>query len=105
MSNKLCKNKESFIKQQYKNILSHNGVGVNDKFAGKYFKRNIIVSIMFFAIMLLFWICSNTKIVYIITNGRKQGYYAIAIYLTYLCVLQVSNLLYNAISESVKLFL
>lgn len=98
MSKKLRKKEENFIKQQYKNILSHSGVGVNDKFAGKYFKRNIIAGIVVFIIMMLFWIFSNTKMVYNITNGKKQLYYAITIYLTYLFAIQFSNLLYNAIS-------
>lgn len=98
MGSKLYKKQENYFIQQYKLILSHTGVGVNDEGAIKYLIRITITCSVLLLFIILLFVFKNSKFVCFFTQGNEQLFLFTVISFIYLFIWGISFTSYNVVS-------
>lgn len=101
MSNKLNNKKhDNYFVTQYKLILSHDGVGVNDKGAKKYFRKIKITCGVYAVLIAMLLVFKNSEFINYLIQGNYKSYYVMLAFTIYGFLLLFSFTLYNIISYS-----
>lgn len=99
MSNKLNnKKQDNYFMTQYKLILLHDGVGVNDKGAKKYFRKIIITCGVYAVLIAMLLVFKNSEFINYLIQGNYKSYYVMLAFIIYGFGILFSFTLYNIIS-------